>query len=42
MVKKISDLQCGFIQGYYYSKPIPHDDFVEFIDRRNNREIHYH
>ena len=31
MVKRFSDLQCDFIQGYYYSKPIPEEDFVEFI-----------
>ncbi len=31
LVKMYSDLQCEYIQGYYYSKPIPKDDFTEFI-----------
>ncbi len=31
MVRRFSDLKCDFIQGYYFSKPIPEDDFVEFI-----------
>ncbi len=31
MVKRFSELQCDFIQGYYYSKPIPEKDFVDFI-----------
>lgn len=31
LVNKFSDLQCEYIQGYYYSKPIPKDDFTEFI-----------
>ena len=31
MVKRFSELRCDFIQGYYYSKPIPEKDFVEFI-----------
>ena len=31
MAKQFADLNCDYIQGYYYSKPIPEDDFVEFI-----------
>lgn len=26
-----SDLKCDYIQGYYFSKPIPEEDFVRFI-----------
>lgn len=37
MVNKFSDLKCDFIQGYFFSKPIPQREFVEFIDRWNNR-----
>ena len=37
MVQKFSDLKCDFIQGYFFSKPIPQREFVEFIDRWNNR-----
>ncbi len=32
MVEKFSDLKCDFIQGYFYSKPIPEKDFVAFIE----------
>ena len=38
MVKKFSDLKCDFIQGYFFSKPIPQREFEEFIDRWNNRQ----
>lgn len=31
MVRRFSDLKCDFIQGFYFSKPIPEDDFVKFI-----------
>lgn len=31
LVKRFSDLQCEYIQGYYYSKPIPKEEFVDFI-----------
>ena len=31
-----SELQCDFIQGYYFSKPIPKDEFVAFIANANN------
>ena len=36
MVEQFTDLNCDFIQGYYYSKPIPEDDFVEFIRKAHN------
>ena len=32
MVETFSDLNCDFIQGYYYSKPIPKNDFIRFIE----------
>ncbi len=31
MVKQFSDLECEYIQGYFYSKPIPKRDFISFI-----------
>lgn len=30
-VKKFSELRCDYIQGYYFSKPIPAEEFVKFI-----------
>lgn len=32
-----SSLQCDFIQGYFFSKPIPRKDFVKFISNANGR-----
>jgi EAL domain-containing protein (putative c-di-GMP-specific phosphodiesterase class I) len=26
-----SDLNCEYIQGYYFSKPISENEFIEFI-----------
>lgn len=31
LVKQFSDLKCEYIQGFYYSKPIPKNDFVKFV-----------
>lgn len=31
MVKLLSDIGCDFLQGYYYSKPVPPDAFVMFL-----------
>lgn len=31
MVERFSQLQCEYIQGYYYSRPLPQDEFVEFM-----------
>lgn len=31
MVEKFSELECEYIQGYYYSKPIPKSEFIDFL-----------
>lgn len=31
LVKQFSDLECEYIQGYYYSRPVPQDEFVAFM-----------
>lgn len=31
LVDQFSELQCEYIQGYYYSKPIPKQEFIAFI-----------
>ena len=31
ILRKFADLKCDYIQGYYFSKPIPEEEFVEFI-----------
>lgn len=35
MLDAFSKLKCDFIQGYFFSKPIPRNDFVEFINSAN-------
>ncbi len=30
-------LDCDFIQGYYYSRPVPEDEFVEFVRKAHNK-----
>ena len=34
-IDAVSDLSCDFIQGFYYSRPLPEEDFVRFIRERN-------
>lgn len=34
LVRQFSELQCEYIQGYYYSKPIPEQEFIQFIQER--------
>lgn len=34
LVDIFSDMDCEYIQGYYYSKPLPKKDFIEFIMSR--------
>ncbi len=33
---KLSSLGVDFIQGYYFSKPLPEDKFIEFIKENNS------
>ncbi len=33
LVTKFADMQCEYIQGYYFSKPIPRNDFIVFITK---------
>lgn len=35
MLDAFSDLKCDFIQGYFFSKPIPRNDFVAFVSNAN-------
>lgn len=35
MLEAMEDLGISYIQGYYFSKPIPEDDFISFINDRN-------
>lgn len=31
LLKRFSDLNCEYIQGYYFSKPIPESEFIRFM-----------
>lgn len=37
MVEKFVDIDVDYIQGYYYSKPLKKDEYVEFINHFNLR-----
>lgn len=39
VLARFADMQCEYIQGYYFSKPIPKNDFIVFITKhlRNNQ-----
>ena len=30
-MQKFADLECDFIQGYFFSRPLPEQEFVKFI-----------
>ena len=34
----LREMGCHFIQGYYFSKPLPADDFVAFIRKHNCKQ----
>lgn len=38
MSNQFADLKCDYIQGYYYSRPIPESDFIEFINKAHRNK----
>ena len=30
-VDMLRDMDCDYVQGYYYSRPLPADEFVRFL-----------
>ena len=34
MVKALDGLGCDYLQGYYYSRPMPKEDFINFLKER--------
>ena len=39
LVKKFTELNCEYIQGYYYSRPIPESDFVSFMRKHAGKKV---
>lgn len=35
LVEQFSDLSCEYIQGYYFSKPLPKQEFITFVKHNN-------
>jgi EAL domain-containing protein (putative c-di-GMP-specific phosphodiesterase class I) len=36
MLDYFIELKCDYVQGFYFSKPLPENDFVNFVKKNNN------
>ena len=34
---RLKELGCDYLQGYYYSKPVNQTEFVDFVNKFNNK-----
>lgn len=39
VVELLKDMNCDYIQGFYFSKPLCEDHFIFFLEEQNNRKI---
>lgn len=37
MVESLTDMKCQFLQGYYFSKPLPQREFVAYVRKFNKK-----
>ena len=35
--RKMEEIKINFIQGYYFSKPLPEEEFLAFLERENSK-----
>lgn len=39
LVTRFTLMDCNYIQGFFYSRPLPRTEFIEFIRKHNNKVI---
>ena len=37
MLRVLEEMGCDYMQGFFFSKPIPTDDFIEYVKAKNRR-----
>lgn len=37
VIRILEDMGCDYIQGFYFSRPLPADDFIRFIEEDNGQ-----
>lgn len=41
VLQKFADLRCNYIQGYFFSKPLPKNAFIDYINAHNHHDIDF-
>jgi len=38
-VEILENMNCDYIQGFYFSRPLPPDRFIRFLEEHNSRML---
>ena len=33
-IERLKEINCDLVQGYYYSKPLPEEEFIDWVGKR--------
>ncbi len=39
MAKLLADMGCHYLQGFYYKKPVPADEYVKFLEENSSHSV---